>query len=480
MIPSIPGYEIPRKAGCTTALGATERIARRLGDLDKTPAGYTKFAALSAEDSRARSIHRTDGSTCATIAACSAFQHGGRVSGRYQQRRFLRAPVLAPTLSRPSKLAYAGVCSSCIEKGIGGYRLPAQLRPQTMYGGDRGFTGRAGGLLPGSRCPQPCAHRASHDFDGQSEGLTRDDISSTTSRIYLADQTPRFPAAGSIGRTNSALHRRKGVSIPVARERFSGRTLSGPRSWAEKAFPKPSPLQPRWRKAVTSRPGNSRELFALTRLDRPSIPALSVRMERPARRSICARRTYAGGGKCRFELPHRPAREQLRTLAAGSSAKRSGICCSIMARKHRSAACFSPRNGARRPTACRTAYAGCHLCSRLAPSSESGFRMAHFHCSICEQTSAPDPATHDTAWCAPRSSAPPPPRTRRASGSRLSRRPATTGWAALLHQLRFVGLHAARRGRFPDKLGRGVPEEAGPGTIELWFVRGVEQATRRA
>ena len=93
-------------------------------------------------------------------------------------------------------------------------------------------------------------------FDGQPEGLTRDDVldnitltwltntAMSSARLYRENKLPFFAPMG--------------VKIPVAVSAFPDEIYQAPRSWAERAYPKLDPLQQGRRRAATSRRGNSR------------------------------------------------------------------------------------------------------------------------------------------------------------------------------------------------------------------------------
>ena len=68
-----------------------------------------------------------------------------------------------------------------------------------------------------------------------SEGLTRDDVLDNVT-LYLADEHGGLVGAASTGKT-ARLLRRQGRHHAGRRQRLPGRALSGPRSWAERAYP---------------------------------------------------------------------------------------------------------------------------------------------------------------------------------------------------------------------------------------------------
>ena len=106
-------------------------------------------------------------------------------------------------------------------------------RPQTLYGIADSPVGLAAWILDHDIRGYELIARV---FDGQSEGLTRDDILDnithywltntgvSSSRLYWENKHPFFAP--------------KGVAIPVAVSAFPDDLCPAPRSWAERAYPK--------------------------------------------------------------------------------------------------------------------------------------------------------------------------------------------------------------------------------------------------
>jgi pimeloyl-ACP methyl ester carboxylesterase len=119
------------------------------------------------------------------------------------------------------------------QKGIGyGYQLG--LRPQTMYGIADSPVGLAAYFLDHDARSYALIARV---FDGQSEGLTRDDILDNITITWLTNTAIAgarlyWETWGKLGYFNV-----KGVSIPVAVSAFPDELYTSPRSWAERAFP---------------------------------------------------------------------------------------------------------------------------------------------------------------------------------------------------------------------------------------------------
>src|SRR5258708_23224882 len=108
-------------------------------------------------------------------------------------------------------------------------------RPQTLYGLEDSPVGLAAWMLDHDAASEALIARV---FDGQSEGLTRDDILENITITWLTNTALSgarlyWENWGKLGYFNA-----KGVSIPVAVSVFPDELYPAPRSWAEKAFPK--------------------------------------------------------------------------------------------------------------------------------------------------------------------------------------------------------------------------------------------------
>ena len=95
-------------------------------------------------------------------------------------------------------------------------------------------------------------------FDGQTEGLTRDDVLDNITLTWLTN-TAISGARLYWENKGASFFAVKGVAatVPVAVSVFPDELYPAPRSWAERAYPT-SYTTTRSTRAVTSRPGNSR------------------------------------------------------------------------------------------------------------------------------------------------------------------------------------------------------------------------------
>jgi PAS domain S-box-containing protein len=107
------------------------------------------------------------------------------------------------------------------------------LRPQTLYGIVDSPVGLAAYFLDHDARSYALIARV---FDGQSEGLTRDDILDNITITWLTNTAlsgARLYWENKLGYFNT-----KGVSIPVAVSVFPDELYPAPRSWAERVYPK--------------------------------------------------------------------------------------------------------------------------------------------------------------------------------------------------------------------------------------------------
>jgi pimeloyl-ACP methyl ester carboxylesterase len=224
VIPSMPGYGFSGKP--TTTGWDQARIAHAWAELMKR-LGYTRYVAQG-------------GDWGAIINDVMATQGHPELIGFHTNLPNAIPPEInqaaaagspAPTgLSAEEKRAYETV--AVLYKTI-----PTQLfmasHPQTLYGIADSPIGVAAWLLDHDPVSFRLIARA---FDGESTGLTRDDVLDNATLFWLTNTTisaarlywEGFPKA-DFGPKN--------VSIPVAVSVFPDEQYQAPRSWAERAYP---------------------------------------------------------------------------------------------------------------------------------------------------------------------------------------------------------------------------------------------------
>jgi pimeloyl-ACP methyl ester carboxylesterase len=226
VIPSMPGYGFsgkPTETGWDPA-----RIAKAWTVLMKR-LGYTKFVAQG-------------GDWGAVISDLMGLQAPRELLGIHtnmpgifpidiDQAAFSGAP--APSgLSGDEKVAYERL-QFVYQKGIAyGYQMG--LRPQTLYGIADSPVGLAAYFLDHDARSYELISRV---FEGEPEGLTRDDILDNITLTWLTN-TALSGARLYWEYWGKGYFNAKGVSIPVAVSVFSDELYPAPRSWAERAYPK--------------------------------------------------------------------------------------------------------------------------------------------------------------------------------------------------------------------------------------------------
>jgi pimeloyl-ACP methyl ester carboxylesterase len=112
------------------------------------------------------------------------------------------------------------------------YALEMATHPQSLYGIADSPVGLAGWILDHDATSLALIARV---FDGQSEGLSRDDVLDNLTHYWL---TNTGISSGRLYAENKqSFFGPKGVSVPVAVSIFPGELYQAPRSWAEDAYP---------------------------------------------------------------------------------------------------------------------------------------------------------------------------------------------------------------------------------------------------
>ena len=225
VIPSIPGYGYSGKP--TTTGWDPTHIARAWLVLMKR-LGYKRFVAQG-------------GDWGAVVVDLMALQGAPELLGIHTNMpgifpadidaaAFSGAP--APSgLSADEKVAYERL-QFVYQKGIA-YGFQMGLRPQTLYGIADSPVGLAAYFLDHDARSYELISRV---FQGQAEGLTRDDILDNITITWLTN-TALSGARLYWEYWGKGYFNAKGVSIPVAVSVFPDELYPAPRSWAEKAYP---------------------------------------------------------------------------------------------------------------------------------------------------------------------------------------------------------------------------------------------------
>ena len=226
VIPSMPGYGYSGKP--TTPGWGPDRVARTW-DLLMKRLGYTRYVAQG-------------GDWGAVVVDAMGVQAPSGLLGIHTNMpgifpneidaaAFSGAPAPAG-LSADEKLAYERL-QFVYQKGIAyGYQMG--LRPQTLYGIADSPVGLAAYFLDHDARSYDLISRV---FQGQAEGLTRDDILDNITITWLTN-TALSGARLYWEYWGKGYFNAKGVQIPVAVSVFPDELYPAPRSWAEKAYPK--------------------------------------------------------------------------------------------------------------------------------------------------------------------------------------------------------------------------------------------------
>ena len=226
VIPSMPGYGYSGKP--TTPGWGPTRIARAWFELMKR-LGYTKFVAQGGDWGAV--ITEEMGVQAPPELLGIHTNMPGIFPADIDAAAFSGAP--APSgLSDDEKLAYDRL-QFVYQKGIA-YGFQMGLRPQTLYGIADSPVGLAAYFLDHDARSYELISRV---FQGQSEGLKRDDILDNITITWLTN-TALSGARLYWEYWPKGYFNAKGASIPVAVSVFPDELYPAPRSWTERAFPK--------------------------------------------------------------------------------------------------------------------------------------------------------------------------------------------------------------------------------------------------
>ena len=228
IIPSLPGYGF---SGKPTATGwEPVRIAKAWVTLMKR-LGYDKFVAQGGDWGNAIS----ENMGLLAPPELLAIHTNMPAAVPAEISKALASGTAPAGLSADEKNAYAQL-DFFYKKGLG-YANEMALRPQTLYGIVDSPVGLASWILDHDSQSYDLIARV---FDGQAEGLTRDDILDnitlycltntgiTSARLYW--ESRQRPKGGFFDPRN--------VQIPVAVSVFPQEIYAAPQNWVERAYPK--------------------------------------------------------------------------------------------------------------------------------------------------------------------------------------------------------------------------------------------------
>ena len=226
VIPSMPGYGYSGKPTATGWDPGPDRAG--LGRLDEAP---WLHEVRGAGRRLGRGDHGYDGRPGAPELLGIHTNMPGVFPAEIDAAAFSGAP--APSgLSADEKLAYERL-QFVYQKGIA-YGFQMGLRPQTLYGIADSPVGLAAYFLDHDARSYELISRV---FQGQAEGLTRDDILDNITITWLTN-TALSGARLYWEYWGKGYFNAKGVSIPAAVSVFPDELYPAPRSWTERAYPK--------------------------------------------------------------------------------------------------------------------------------------------------------------------------------------------------------------------------------------------------
>lgn len=225
VIPSLPGYGF---SGSPTDTGWDPiRIAKAWVVLMKR-LGYTKFVAQGGDWGNAV----TEQMALLGVPELVGIHTNMPATVPAEIEKALATGGPAPAgLSADEKQAYDQL-DFFYKNGLG-YAQEMNHRPQTLYGIGDSPVGMAAWMLDHDARSMALMARV---FDGQREGLTRDDILDNATLYWLTNST--IPSARLYWESKLPFFTPKHVVIPTAVSAFPDELYQAPKSWTEKAYPK--------------------------------------------------------------------------------------------------------------------------------------------------------------------------------------------------------------------------------------------------
>jgi pimeloyl-ACP methyl ester carboxylesterase len=226
VVPSMPGYgfsEQPAAPGW-----GPERIARAWDVLMKR-LGYKRYVAQGGDWGNAVIETMATQKPVGLLAIHSNM--AATVPPEIDKALFQGEPLSTDGFSADEKHA-CDQLSYFYKKGLG-YANEMANRPQTLYGIEDSPIGLASWILDHDIRSYQLITRV---FDGQTEGLTKDDILDNITLYWLTHTS--LSSARLYWEYKGGFFNAKGISLPVAVSVFPDEIYAAPRSWAEKAFPK--------------------------------------------------------------------------------------------------------------------------------------------------------------------------------------------------------------------------------------------------
>jgi len=224
VIPSLPGYGF---SGKPTAPGWDPiRVARAWAVLMQR-LGYKKFVAQGGDWGNAV----TEQMALLTPPGLAGIHTNMPATVPDEITKLLPAGPPPAGLSADEKYAWDQL-SYFYAHGLG-YAQEMANRPQTLFALTDSPTGLAAWMIDHDIASYKLIARV---FDGQSEGLTRDDILDNITFYWLTNTA--VSSARLYWESKLAFFAPKNVQVPTAISVFADEIYAAPKSWTEKAYPK--------------------------------------------------------------------------------------------------------------------------------------------------------------------------------------------------------------------------------------------------
>jgi len=229
VIPSLPGHGFSGQP--TTTGWEPVHIAKAWIELMKR-LGYKKYVAQGGDWGNAVS------ETMALIAPPELLGIHTNMPATVPAdiTKALSSGVVPAGLSADERNAYQQL-DFFFKKGLA-YAQEMGLRPQTLYGIEDSPIGLAGWMLDHDDRSYKLITRV---FDGQKEGLTRDDILDNITLYWLTNtgiSSARLYWEATQISNGAGFFDPRHIAIPVAVSVFPDEIYAAPKNWAEKAYPK--------------------------------------------------------------------------------------------------------------------------------------------------------------------------------------------------------------------------------------------------
>ena len=229
VVPSLPGYGFSGKP--TSGGWNPVRIARAWETLMQR-LGYTRYVAQGGDWGNAVS----ETMALQTPPGLLAISTNMAATVPAEISKGLASGGPPPSTLTPDELNAWKQLDLFYKKGLG-YANEMNLRPQTLYALEDSPVGLAAWMLDHDIRSYELIARV---FDGQKEGLTRDDILDNVS-LYWFTKTAISSARlywETAQVSTSGFFDPRNVQLPVAVTVFPDEIYAAPKSWAERAYPK--------------------------------------------------------------------------------------------------------------------------------------------------------------------------------------------------------------------------------------------------